>query len=273
MPQSCDVTCSISTLSACVSGDGCCPTGCTNDSDCSATCGNGTVEANETCDGTGDKACAASCDDKEPCTTDYKSGSAEHCNVVCTHVPVTAAASGDSCCPAGASANSDSDCQANCGNNKVEPGEACDDGNKNPGDGCTADCKQESAVDQCIAQLGDRRPECARCNCEKCQDLVLNCYASDKADDNKLCTTLVECGLTKGCASETCYCGTSPLTTCIFGTGNGPCKAEVEAAGRSTLPGDLAARSTDNNFPVGRANNLAACAREKCVAECEITAP
>jgi cysteine-rich repeat protein len=272
----CNISCSITASSACMPGDGCCPEGCTtsNDSDCSTTCGNATVETNETCDGNGDRACPTDCNDNEACTDDYQSGSPSHCNVVCTHLPVTAAKSGDGCCPMGASANSDTDCVAQCGNNNVEPGEDCDDGNRNPGDGCTAECKQESSIDQCLAQLqGDRRPECARCNCEKCQDLVLNCYASDNAEDNALCTTLVDCGLTKMCASETCYCGSSPLTTCIFGTGNGPCRPEVEAAGRSIIPGDLVARSTNTSFPLGRANTLAACARENCASECTIMNP
>jgi cysteine-rich repeat protein len=274
--DACNVSCTITAVSACTGGDGCCPEGCSsaNDSDCSTSCNNQTVDTNEICDGTGDRACPTSCDDSVACTTDYQSGSATNCSIVCTHVPVTAAKSGDGCCPMGASANSDTDCVAECGNSRKEQGEDCDDGNKTSGDGCTAECKQESAVDQCLAQLaGDRRPECARCNCEKCQDLVLGCYASASAEDNQLCTALVECGLTNMCASETCYCGTSLLTTCIFGTGNGPCKPEVEAAGRSTIPGDLVARSTNTSFPLGRANTLAACARESCPTECEITSP
>jgi cysteine-rich repeat protein len=165
------------------------------------------------------------------------------------------------------------DCEADCGNKKVEQGEECDDGNSALGDGCTAECKRESKIDQCVAQLGDRRPECARCNCEKCSDLVLNCYASESAEDNQLCTALVECGLNKMCASETCYCGSSPLTLCIFGSGNGPCRPEVEAAGRTNIPGDLVTRSSNTSFPLGRANTLAACAREQCPTECAITAP
>ena len=272
----CNISCSITTPSVCMPGDGCCPEPCNpgNDSDCSTTCNNNTVDANETCDGTGDRACPTSCDDGNACTTDYQSGSPSHCNVVCTHVPVTAALSGDGCCPTGASANTDSDCVAECGNGKTEQGEACDDGNKQPGDGCSAECKQESGIDRCVAQLeGDRRPECARCNCEKCQDLVLDCYATDNAEDNQLCTSLVDCGLTRMCASESCYCGSSSLATCIFGTGNGPCKAEVEAAGRTTIPGELVSRSSNTAFPLGRANALAACARDNCAAECEITNP
>jgi cysteine-rich repeat protein len=271
----CNLSCSFAEVSACTAGDGCCASGCNseNDSDCSTSCNNGMVEDNETCDGRGDRACPMSCDDGDPCTEDLRSGSASHCNVVCSHVPVTAVRSGDSCCPAGASANSDMDCQAMCGNNKVEQGEECDDGNRDAGDGCTAECKTESTVDQCVAQLDGRLPECARCNCEKCQELVLNCYASDNAADNQLCTSLIECGLTNNCASETCYCGSSPLTSCIFGTGNGPCRNEVEAAGRTTIPGDLVARGTNTSFPLGRANTLAACAREQCATECAITNP
>jgi cysteine-rich repeat protein len=271
--ESCNVVCSLTPVTACISGDGCCDTACSAsaDSDCSNSCGNGTVEATETCDGTGERACPASCDDGDPCTVDYQTGSAMHCNVRCSRVPVTAARSGDSCCPMGASANSDSDCEAMCGNKKVEPGEDCDDGNLDAGDGCNATCKMESEIEQCIAQLeGDRAPECARCNCEKCNELVLDCYASDNAQDNELCTTLVECGLEKMCASETCYCGSVPLASCIFGSGDGPCRPEVEAAGRTNFPGDLVTRSSDRNFPLGRANALAACARDNCATECAL---
>ena len=41
------------TLNGSVDGDGCCAPGCnaTNDSDCTPICGNGVVEAGETCDG------------------------------------------------------------------------------------------------------------------------------------------------------------------------------------------------------------------------------
>jgi cysteine-rich repeat protein len=273
--EGCNIACRYTAVSTCVAGDGCCPDGCDSktDTDCSTTCGNNTVDANESCDGTGDKKCAASCDDNDPCTEDHTSGSAKNCSLRCTHVPVTQARAGDGCCPPGASANTDSDCQATCGNMKVEQGEDCDDGNQATGDGCTPACKAESPVEQCIAELGDKRmPECARCNCEKCQDLVHACYGSDNADANKLCTGLVECGLDKKCSSQSCYCGTAPLTTCILGVGDGPCKGEVERAGGSSLPGDLLTRSNDASYPLGRANALAACARESCMAECGLGA-
>ena len=46
----CNVVCTHGTISECLPGDGCCPAGCNanTDKDCSASCGNGIVEAGET---------------------------------------------------------------------------------------------------------------------------------------------------------------------------------------------------------------------------------
>ncbi|MCD6414310.1 MAG: hypothetical protein J7L23_01635 [Candidatus Diapherotrites archaeon] len=74
----------------CITGDGCCPTGCTpeNDNDC------------KTCLSDSD------CDDNINCTVDTCSGTPEACH----HVRVTSCASGDGCCPAGCNYTTDSDC-------------------------------------------------------------------------------------------------------------------------------------------------------------------
>ena len=118
-----------------VNGDKCCPADGTHltDSDCSASCGNGRVEAGETCDlgiaRGSPNACpvAADCIDSDTCTQDILF-SANTCSARCQHPPITALAAGDRCCPAGASHNIDSDCQPVCGNGMVEPGESCDTG-------------------------------------------------------------------------------------------------------------------------------------------------
>jgi len=47
-----------------------------------------------------------------------------------------------------------------CGNGSVDPGEACDDGNRESCDGCSADCARNDAL------CGDGTPECA----EQCDD-------------------------------------------------------------------------------------------------------
>ncbi len=113
-------------LLECVDADGCCPSVCdaTNDSDCSATCGDGVLDAGETCDPVG--TCPTDCDDQDPATRDLMTGSAENCNVVCTHVPILVCIDGDGYCPAGCYEANDSDCSAYCGNGLVESGETCD---------------------------------------------------------------------------------------------------------------------------------------------------
>ncbi len=141
---SCSVSCSHAPITACAPGDGCCPAGCDSnlDGDCSASCGNGTVEAGETCDPP--SSCPQICDDGIACTVDSLTGSAANCSVSCSHAPITACAPGDGCCPAGCDSNLDGDCSASCGNGTIEVGESCD-----PPSSCPQSC------DDGIACTGD----------------------------------------------------------------------------------------------------------------------
>src|SRR6185369_8877240 len=111
--------------------NGCCPPGCgpATDTDCNG-CGNGRLDPGETCDPPG--SCPV-CDDQNDCTTDTVSGSANSCNLVCSHAAKTCSTAGkDKCCPIGCTAAEDSDCAA-CGDGVVDPaaGETCD-----PADTC-----------------------------------------------------------------------------------------------------------------------------------------
>jgi hypothetical protein len=94
----------------CVAGDGCCPATCTNatDADCSASCGDGTIDPNETCDPP--DSCPTACGDGDVCTKDVVAGSAANCNVACANTPITMCAGGDGCCPSGCDNNGDPDC-------------------------------------------------------------------------------------------------------------------------------------------------------------------
>lgn len=122
----CNVQCASSgTISACESGDGCCPAGCnaTNDSDCSVTCNNGTVEADETCDPIA--SCPTVC---APigCML-RKVDKAGTCQAACVDDKlIDVCKNGDGCCPPACNANNDSDCAPKCGNGAVESGETCD---------------------------------------------------------------------------------------------------------------------------------------------------
>jgi hypothetical protein len=155
----CTALCEQVAITECAANDGCCPDGCNanTDSDCSASCGNGTLEEGETCDP--QSSCETSCNDDNVCTKDQMSGSVAQCNVACLNSPITSPMSGDGCCPEGANAKNDNDCEPKCGNGVTEPGETCD-GNCMPScddrDACTMDVVEgdESTCDlSCGAHL------------------------------------------------------------------------------------------------------------------------
>jgi hypothetical protein len=82
--------------------DGCCPPNANamNDVDCKAKCGNGVIEANETCDPPG--ACAP-CTASNACLAVKSTGSADTCDLRCSQSPITQCHNGDHCCPSGCS--------------------------------------------------------------------------------------------------------------------------------------------------------------------------
>jgi len=113
LPEACTRTCTHVPISGCLSGDGCCPAGCSavNDSDCAPTCPDGKVEAGETCDPP--TTCPDRCpDDGDPCTKEQMVGASATCNAACRHVPITACSGSqsDACCPTGCARTSDRDC-------------------------------------------------------------------------------------------------------------------------------------------------------------------
>ncbi|MDY0000616.1 MAG: hypothetical protein RBU30_04920 [Polyangia bacterium] len=142
-PNQCTALCVFTPITDCTSGDGCCPDGCnaTNDNDCSAVCGNEVVEPGEYCDPV--SSCPTSCNDNNFCTTDSLQGSAANCTARCVFTQITTCGNNEGCCPSGCNANNDPDCTPYCGNNVIESGEQCDDGNQNPGDGCSDTCQIE----------------------------------------------------------------------------------------------------------------------------------
>ena len=152
----CSARCVASPITACVSGDGCCPSGCTapTDSDCYVICGDGVVGVGESCDRriTAGKpgACARSCDDQDACTVDVAAGSAEACTRTCTHARITACRAGDGCCPAPCTPEADSDCAPSCGDGKLASGETCD-----PPASCPTTCPDDG--DPCTREklMGD----------------------------------------------------------------------------------------------------------------------
>jgi hypothetical protein len=123
----CDAVCVDSgQQSACRNGDNCCPPGCNgaNDSDCQPLCGNGVLEAGETCDPIGNCAAAESRCVSDAGVVRVRMGDAGTCRFRCVETP-RACGVRDGACPPGCTGTADRDC-AGCGNAVVEMGETCD---------------------------------------------------------------------------------------------------------------------------------------------------
>ncbi len=238
--KSCNVECVAVPVSACAGGDGCCPDGCTNanDSDCSSECGNGVVEAGETCDGD----CPTTCDDGDACTTDTLVGGAATCDARCEVAPVGSCSGGDGCCPSGCDSTQDADCAPVCGNGVVEAGELCDGDcptSCDDGDVCTADsligsaatcsarCEQVSVTvcggaDGCCPagctanDDGDCSPTCGNGVLEAGETCDGDCPVS--CDDGDVCTNDSLLGAAASCSAR---CEIVPVSVC--GDGDGCC--------------------------------------------------
>ncbi len=128
----CQARCVAASIATPQPDDRCCPVGAdsNDDPDCDALCGNGVVEASETCDPIDSCPNAATCIAQDACLVAVISGAAESCNATCQMEPIVACNGGDGCCPAGCSSVSDSDCSASCGDGVVDPaaGETCEAG-------------------------------------------------------------------------------------------------------------------------------------------------
>lgn len=162
----CNLRC-VRTPQACADGDGCCPQGCdaSTDSDCTNTCGNGTVETPEICDGN----CPATCQGTA-CAPGVLVGSASTCDARCETEPIILCDDGDGCCAAGCDASNDSDCEMvgpSCGNGVVEAGELCD-GN------CPTACQPRNTCETASLQ-----GSAAQCNAGCEYDPISACVGGD----------------------------------------------------------------------------------------------
>jgi hypothetical protein len=96
-------------------------------------CGNGRIDALETCDtaipaGAPGACPRADCDDGIACTSDTQVG--KGCHATCTHEEIRAPVAGDKCCPTGATNADDADCSPHLRQQDGGRGRALRDGHR-----------------------------------------------------------------------------------------------------------------------------------------------
>ena len=144
-------------------------------------CGNGVIEAPETCDGNCPQSCEAMA-----CQTASLSGTPQNCDVECSYQAIATCTNDDGCCAPGCNATNDNDCEAICGNNVVEAPEICD-GN------CPAQCTDNDActVDSSVGSAGTCDRACSFAAITSCTDGDGCCAPGCNANNDDDC--VVDC--------------------------------------------------------------------------------
>lgn len=245
----CAAECLSSPITQCVGGDGCCPAGCFkhNDSDCSQTCGSGTVDTGETCDtaiAAGQPgACPSACDDANACTQDTLQNGGT-CTAACQFSPISNCKDNDGCCPTGCFNSNDNDCS-----------ETCDDG------------IVQAAKETCDTKIAAGQPGACPTTCSDGQVCTL-----DALQNGGTCaaactfTTISQCKHADGCCPAGCF--KNQDSDCADNCGNG----QVDAGEKC----DTAIPSGAGACPTACPDDGDACTTEqlvgtKCAAECTKT--
>ena len=263
--EDCSQSCTHSEITACVTGDGCCPAGCDapKDADCSTTCGNATLEPGEACDtaiAAGQPgACPTSCEDNAACTNDKLVGAG--CSAECSHTAIASCSAGDGCCPSGCDASTDADCSATCGNGYVESGEVCDTAiatgqpgacptsceddatctkDTLVGAGCSAECTHIE-IHSCTAGDG-----CCPAGCEVSTDADCSATCGNGSlEPGEACDTAIASGQPGACPTS-CSDGEACTADKLVGAG---CSAQCShAAVSECLAGDGCCPSECNEY-------------------------
>jgi hypothetical protein len=275
--QRCGARCAPIEITDSVPGDGCCPNGAMpeTDSDCSATCGNGVLEADETCDPPESCPTQASCSTEKACTVAHVTGAASACSARCQELPVSVCESGDGCCPDACTSQVDSDCTSteepdlpnttNTTNTSTAAGGEAGTATPNTngttcmgGDSCT----EEQQAAECSAVHSGGR--CHSCDCAYCATEVALCEQITKETGG--CARVVECALQNHCQGAACLCGDN-LTNCQ-NRPLGPCLLEIREVAGSRDYFSIWWTATTPGTPLAVALALVQCRADHCAETC-----
>lgn len=245
--------------------------------DCTVNCGDGVVEGTETCEPPNTAACNATCTARvTACGDGFISGS-EPCDTAA--VP-TGAPSGRTCENVGGVCQLSAP-QAECGDGVVSSPETCDNlagaahnnyAIANCGDKWGAGSKNDCQVITSAA--------CATCEAgSECAELTDPSILSGNAVEGPAVGTprtqlyykTLDCVRDTACAVGNvldCYCGTVSSAQCDAGNGNGVCKAIIEAGLETTNPTEVSNRLSNVTVGGGLALARVACDKNNCVAAC-----
>jgi hypothetical protein len=246
------------------------------------------------------------CDDQNECMLDSCADGSGCAHVPINGTACTAASGAIGSCAAGACVDSichPLPCQAAVFNNgtcviaNAPDGTACDDNLRcttadactkgvcggQPlvcprGAGCTGAPSCEEATGSCKyppENTCGRPLACLACE----QDAVfsgdcdgrMGCGHITNAADRALCEALDQCMRATGCWSHDpldCLCGTAKGLSCASSAANGACKAEVQAATKTTDPLANGTLFYNLSVPAGFATQQAACDRDLCLDPC-----
>jgi hypothetical protein len=127
--------------------------------------------------------------------------------------------------------------------------------------------------------------QCRMCEQTKCADELVGCEqltgtaaSGPKSGTSRkdLCLAVVACARATTCTrsgdSQACLCGTADDIPCLTGQGNGPCRAQIEAAAETADPTEVASRFTFDptlmDYAIGRATTLNQCDGDNCSQPC-----
>jgi hypothetical protein len=269
-PSQCTAVCVHTPINACTGGDGCCAPGCNanNDTDCTPVCGNGAVEAGETCDPP--SSCpqnAMACDDNNSCTTDTLTGMATSCTALCVHTPITACNNtvNDGCCPSGCNTTNDRDCNPVCGNRVVESGELCDTCIIRSGQTCNA----VMCPAGCTTAATGFCPTLADCN--DGNPCTIDTLAGTGCQQHCVHTQDTSCSpTTNGCCPSGCNANNDPDCSPVCGNGVVEPGENCDTAIGPGLSGHCPSSAADCND--GLVCTVDAVSGTACAAQCTHTA-
>ncbi|MES1205401.1 MAG: hypothetical protein ABUS79_05640 [Pseudomonadota bacterium] len=111
---------------------------------------------------------------------------------------------------------------------------------------------------------------CNACTANFCDPSSDGCCSLPNAADIALCQAAAACFRDRACTlggdPTNCFCGTSGPACSSAPTG--VCLPEIQAAAKSTVPGEILSRFVSADFPIGHAVNLYTCRLGVCPSEC-----